>query len=89
MYVVARQDRKRGPVEDSKSRTSGSTDLKEKVGLDWPHPQKACQQHHQAGSDLEPTGEEKGGGGGGRGGGEPGTHSADTLRQKYREAVSP
>ena len=35
--------------------TSGCTDLQKKVALDWPHPQKTCQEHHQAGSDLEST----------------------------------
>ena len=28
--------------------------------LDWPLPQEACQQHRQAGSDLESAGEERG-----------------------------
>ena len=59
LYPVAREDEKRGPVEDGKSRTSGRTDLQKKMGLDWPHPQNACQQHHQVASDLESTGEEK------------------------------
>ena len=31
----------------------------EDPGLDWPHPPQASQQHHQAGYDLESTGEEK------------------------------
>ena len=38
---------------------SNLTDPEKKVGMDWPHPQEARQQHHQAGSDLESTGEEK------------------------------
>ena len=42
---------------DSKSRISGITEAEMKVGLDWSHPQGACQQHHQAVSDLESTGE--------------------------------
>ena len=46
-------------MEDCKLRTSGRTDPQKKVGLNWPHPQEACQQHHQAGSDLESTGGEK------------------------------
>ena len=46
-------------MKDSKSGTSGRADPEKKVGLEWPHPQQACQQHHQAGSDLESTGEEK------------------------------
>ena len=46
-------------MEDSKSGTSGRRDPGKKVGLDWSHPQEACQQHHQADSDLESTGEEK------------------------------
>ena len=36
------------PVEDCKSRTSGCTDPRKKVGLDWPYPQEDSQQHHQA-----------------------------------------
>ena len=46
-------------MEASRSGTSGSTDPWKKMGLDWTHPQEASQQHHQAGSDLESTGEEK------------------------------
>ena len=56
---VAREDKKQGPVEYCKSRTSVCTDLQKKVGLDWLHPQEACQQHHQAGSDLKPVGKGK------------------------------
>ena len=37
----------------------GVTDLEKKVVVDWPNPQEACQQHHQAGSDQETTGKEK------------------------------
>ena len=49
----------RGLAEDSTAQHSGSTDPQKKVGLDSPHPQEACQQHHRTGSDLESTGEEK------------------------------
>ena len=38
--LVAREDKKQGPVEYCKSRTSGRTGLQEKVGLDWPHPRQ-------------------------------------------------
>ena len=57
MYPAVREDKKQGPAEDSKSRTSGDTDPQKKVVLD--RPKEACQQHHQAGSGLESTGEEK------------------------------
>ena len=45
-------------MEDSKSGTSGLTYTK-KVGVEWPHPQEASQQHDEAVFDLEPTGEDK------------------------------
>ena len=46
-------------MENSRPGTRGHTDLKKKMGFDWQHLQKASQQHHQAGSDVESTGEEK------------------------------
>ena len=59
LYPEAREDKQWRPVEDSKSGTSGGTDPQKKVGLDWPHLQEGCQQHHQANSDPESTEEEK------------------------------
>ena len=50
---------KKEEMRTCKSRTSGGTDPQKKVGLDWPHPQETCQQHHQAGSDLESIEDEK------------------------------
>ena len=59
VYPLAREKNKRGGFGDnSKPGTSGLTDPEKKVRLGWPHLQEACQQHHQAGSYLESTGEE-------------------------------
>ena len=54
---MVREDKQRGPVEDSRSETSGRTNSAKKVG--WSQPQEACQHHHQKGFDLESTGVEK------------------------------
>ena len=54
-HRLAREDKQLGSVVDSKSGTSGLTGLEKKVGSDWLHLHEACQQHHQAGSDLKST----------------------------------
>ena len=59
LYLVAREDERRGSVQGSRPGNSGLTDPLKKVGLDWPHLQEANQQHHQAGCDVESTGEKK------------------------------
>ena len=52
--------RNEDPWKTAKSRTRGRTGPQKKVGLGRLHPQEASKQQHQAVSDLESTGEEKG-----------------------------
>ena len=42
-------------MANERTKTTPSTDWKEKVGVDWSHLEKASQQHHKAGPHLEPT----------------------------------
>ena len=59
LYSLAREDKLQRSVEGSKPGTRDHKDPEKKVELEWPHPREAFQQHHQAGCDLQSTGEEK------------------------------
>ena len=58
-HMVERQGNQSGPVEKNKPGSHGTTNQKEKVELDWPHPQKTGNKHHPTSPEMEPTREKE------------------------------
>ena len=52
-HLVKSQSQQCGPAEKNKPRPHRLTNPKEKVELDWPHPQKTCHKHPPTSPDME------------------------------------
>ena len=65
---------------EDKPSSNRDRNSQEKMGMAWPHIEKAKHQHYETGLDVEPPGQAKGGGGGDRK-----TPGGVTLRQTSRK----